>query len=66
MMVGDEPSDRLLRLTEVKSRVGLGKTKIYELIAEGQFPKPHRVTIRAVRWSERDIAKWLAGIVLPR
>ncbi|HVI97543.1 MAG TPA: AlpA family phage regulatory protein [Sphingomonas sp.] len=60
--MNDEIADRLLRMTEVKTRVGLGKTKIYALIAEGHFPRPHRISAKAVRWSERDIAQWVAGI----
>ena len=60
--MSDGIADRLLRMAEVKGRVGLGKTKIYALIAEGRFPKPHRVGAKAVRWSERDIAQWVAGL----
>lgn len=58
----NEITDRLLRMTDVKGRVGLGKTKIYALIAEGRFPKPHRLGAKAVRWSERDITQWVAGV----
>jgi prophage regulatory protein len=63
MITSLDPSiDRLLRIAEVKSRVGLGKTKIYALIGEGTFPKPHKVTSSASRWSEREIDAWVAGI----
>ncbi len=58
-----EPAgDALLRMSEVKRRVGLGKTKIYAMIAEGKFPKPHRVTAAAVRWSARDIDRWVGEV----
>ena len=30
---------RLLRLPEVKEKVGLSRTAIYRLIAEGRFPR---------------------------
>lgn len=54
-----EGSDRLLRLPEVRKRVGLGKTMIYELIAEGRFPRPYKITPSAARWSEREIERWI-------
>jgi prophage regulatory protein len=53
-------SDRLLRISDVKSQVGLGKSKIYALIAEGRFPRPYRLSPKAARWSEREIAEWIA------
>lgn len=59
---GEEKGDRLLRLAEVKCRVGLGKTKIYALIADGQFPKPHKITPAAARWSAREIDMWIARL----
>jgi prophage regulatory protein len=55
----EESCDRLLRLPEVRKRVGLGKTMIYELIADGRFPKPYKITPAAARWSEREIEAWI-------
>jgi len=52
--------DRLLNIAEVKSRVGLGKSKIYSLVAEGRFPRPYKLTPKAARWSEREISDWIA------
>jgi prophage regulatory protein len=52
--------DRLLKIAEVKSRVGLGKSKIYALVAEGRFPRPYKLTPKAARWSEREISDWIA------
>lgn len=54
--------ERLIRLSEVKQRVGLGKTLIYEMISEGRFPKPYKVTPAAARWSEREIDAWIAAV----
>lgn len=64
MTEAPDASDRLLRMAEVKSRVGLGKTKIYALIAEGRFPRPHKITTVAVRWSEREILQWIAAMTV--
>jgi len=58
----EESCDRLLRLPEVRKRVGLGKTMIYELIADGRFPKPYKITRAAARWSEREIDAWIDGV----
>jgi prophage regulatory protein len=57
-----ECSDRLLRLPEVRKRVGLGKTMIYELIANGRFPRPYKITPAAARWSEREIEEWIERV----
>jgi prophage regulatory protein len=54
-----EPSDRLLKLDEVKRRVGLEKSMIYKLIRDGKFPAPYKLARCASRWSEREIAAWI-------
>lgn len=54
-----EQSDRLLRIDEVKRRVGLGKTMIYRLIKRQDFPAPYKLSPFAARWSEREIAQWI-------
>lgn len=52
-------SDRLVKLDEVKRRVGLGKSMIYRLIQEGKFPAPYKVTPLASRWSDQEIRAWI-------
>lgn len=52
---------RLIRLPEVRHRVGLGRSTIYRWMAEGQFPKPVQLGGYAVAWSEHEIAEWIAG-----
>lgn len=54
----DEP--RMLRREQVERRVGLGKSAIYKLIAEGDFPRPLRLTPGAVRWRVEEVDAWLA------
>lgn len=60
MNEGSASSDRLLKIAEVKGRVGLGKSKIYALVAEGRFPRPYKLTPKAARWSEREVSDWIA------
>ncbi|KRB82369.1 hypothetical protein ASE00_09885 [Sphingomonas sp. Root710] len=61
-----ETPERLLRLADVKARVGLGKSKIYELVAEGGLPKPYKLTATASRWHENEIEAWLADVISSR
>ena len=53
-------ADRLLRLSEVAARTGLGRTTIYRKMREGSFPEPLRIGARAVRWPESEIEDWVA------
>lgn len=52
-------TDRVLRRREVISMVGLGTTKLYELISEGQFPKPIKLSVRSVGWLESEVQDWI-------
>jgi prophage regulatory protein len=54
--------DRLIKLEEVKRRVGLGKTMIYRLIGEGSFPAPYKISPFASRWSDREIIAWIIDV----
>lgn len=53
--------DRLIKLQEVRQLVGLGKTIIYQMIGEGRFPAPYKIST-AARWSEHEIRFWIEGI----
>lgn len=55
-----DPSDTL-RLPKVRQRTGLGRSTIYRLIAQGQFPCAVQLTPRAVGWHKADIDAWLAA-----
>lgn len=56
---------RLMRLSEVRSRVGLGRSTIYRRISEGTFPQPKCLGGRAVAWLESDVDDWIAQLVTP-
>ena len=49
----------LLTRREVESRFGISKTTGYRLLQGGEFPKPIRIGVRAVRWDEAEIAAWV-------
>jgi len=50
---------RILRLPEVIARIGLCRASIYKRMAQGSFPKPIALGIRARGWLEHEIAAWV-------
>lgn len=56
---------RILRRSEVEVRIGLSRSTIYAMMAEGDFPKPIRLGKRAVGWPESAIAAWLESRINP-
>lgn len=50
---------RVIRLNEVKNKVGLSRSTIYRRIANGEFPKPILLGGRASGWIEDEIDEWL-------
>jgi prophage regulatory protein len=51
---------KLIRLPEVIQRVGIKKTKLYELQKAGCFPMSVQITSHAVGWVEEEIDAWIA------
>jgi prophage regulatory protein len=49
-----------LRLPSVLRLTGLGRSTIYRLMAEHQFPNPVRLGPRAVAWRSTDLDQWSA------
>ena len=49
----------LIRLPEVKRRVSLSRSTIYQMASRGEFPKPVSIGLRAVAWSEASIDAWV-------
>ncbi|MFK7825132.1 MAG: helix-turn-helix transcriptional regulator [Oligoflexales bacterium] len=50
---------KFLRLPEVRSRTGLGRSTIYQLIEKGEFPKQIQLSWRSVGWLEHEIEEWI-------
>ncbi len=48
---------RFIRIEEVLGRVGLGRSKLYEMMAVDEFPKPLKLG-RASVWPESAITEW--------
>jgi len=50
---------RGLRLKEVCKVTGLGRSFIYQLQAEKQFPRSIKIGVRAVGWIESEVREWI-------
>lgn len=52
--------EALLRLDDVKRRVGLSRAMIYRLQAQG-FPKPIKLTGKSSAWVKSEVDAWIAA-----
>ena len=55
-----QPKLTVLRRRQVEGRTGLGRSSLYALIANGQFPAPIRLSANTVGWLEHEIDAWIA------
>lgn len=51
----------LLRLPAVRERTGLSRSKIYEMMGEGKFPKPIKHSERVNVWPSDQVDAWIAA-----
>ena len=49
---------RFLRRRAVEQMAGVTRSTLYAAMAEGRFPKPVKVTRKAVAWLESEIVDW--------
>lgn len=56
----------ILRRDAVERVTGLPRSTIYEKMAKGDFPKPIRISPRAVGWLENEIAEWQKARIAAR
>jgi len=56
---------RLIRLGAVQERVGMGRTAVYKLIKDGQFPRPVKVGA-ASAWIDVEITRWIEQLAASR
>jgi len=52
-------AERLLRLPDVKDRVGLARSTIYLRVSNGTFPSPIKLGEHTVAWMESEITAWI-------
>ncbi len=63
------PQKRFIRLPEVLSRTGYGRTTIYRKMEDGSFPRsvklggppkdPNAFDSRAIAWIEDEVDQWI-------
>lgn len=52
---------RLIRLPEVRQRVGLSRSEIYRRIRRNAFPSPVRLGPQSSAWDSAEIDRWIDG-----
>jgi prophage regulatory protein len=52
---------KYLRRRDVEEITSLSRTTIYKLMSQGAFPRPVKLTGKAVAWPESAIVDWLAS-----
>ena len=75
-MENKTPQKRFIRLPEVLSRTGYGRTSIYRKMEEGSFPRsvklggpledPEAFDSRAVAWIEQEVDQWIESMIEER
>ena len=65
--------NRFIRLPEVLSRTGYGRTTIYRKMEDGSFPRsvklggppvdPEAFDSRAVAWIENEVEQWIDSMI---
>ncbi len=53
---------RLLKIEDVKERLQIGTTYLYELVKQGKLPKPVKQG-RSSFWKYQDIKKYIDSLV---
>jgi prophage regulatory protein len=72
----NKPKIILIRLSEVMSRTGYGRTSIYRKMEDGSFPKslklggppkdPNGFDSRAIAWIENEVDQWIESRIEDR
>ncbi|MFT6449248.1 MAG: prophage regulatory protein [Oleispira sp.] len=57
---------KFLRLADVIDRTGLGRSTIYKLMTEDDFPPNVSLGARAVAWVEQEIEDWIFSRIAQR
>ena len=62
MSSSNRPGDRLIRLPELLSLVGVSRATAYRYLANGKLPAPIRLSSRCIAWKASTINEWMAGL----
>ena len=59
-------SSRLIRFAETQHLTGISRPRIYQLIAEGRFPKQVKLGSLSVAFVESEVHDWIAERIAAR
>ena len=75
-MENKSPQKRFIRLPEVLTRTGFGRTSIYRKMEDGSFPRsvklggpledPEAFDSRAIAWIEDEVEQWIESRIEER
>lgn len=51
----------LIRRKKVEQLTALSRSRLYELMKQGAFPKPIRLGVMSVAWVEVEVHQWIAS-----
>ena len=59
---------KLIRLPETLAKTGLSRTRLYEAVAAGTFPKPVKLgpDARAIGFVENEVDGWISQRIAAR
>jgi len=57
---------RLIPLREVLARTSVSKTRLYQLLKQGQFPRQLRVSPGRVAWVSSEVERWIEERIAER
>jgi len=53
--------NRMLKAPEVAARTSWSRSRLYQAIAAGEFPRPVRLSTHRVAWPESQVDAWIAA-----
>ena len=56
--------ERLLRLRDVLTIVGLSRAHVYNLIKQGLFPRPIALGSNCARWVQSEVQAWVSDSIV--
>lgn len=61
MRENSNPKITLNRYKSVLEQTGLKRSSLYKLMSQGDFPKPVRITAKAVAWPSNEVEDWISS-----
>ena len=56
----------LIRRRDVEKLTCLSRSRIYDLMSRGEFPKPVRLGVMSVAWPSNEIQDWIDARIAAR